>query len=339
MKVSGIISALIFAQVALGQATDSSASVSGTSSVTGSKAAASATGSKSQASSTSSTAPGATPTGSPTGLTETHTSSELLMPDGASETCSKFLKKLNSDTKAAGCLTSMNNALSSFSSGQGSADEVPKTLDRLCSSNACSDTNIPSLLTEFSDACSSDFASNQLVAMQYEVWYSIIPYRSTICAKDGGAYCLLKTTTDSSSSQNTRRSNAAYAAGHLANPVNKRDQTVLTPNIVTFRDHHLLYQFTSTDIGSEQLCTTCTQQITAEYAKFKSANNYALASSQTSLLGGGLAEFWASLAQCPLGFTDDILKLAGQEMSGAATKSASYLTALAAAFAATFTLF
>ncbi|CAE6471448.1 unnamed protein product [Rhizoctonia solani] len=344
MKVSGIISALIFAQVALGQAADSSTSVTGTSSVSGAKAAASATGSKSQSSSASSTAPDATPTGptsAPGTITESHTLSELLTPEGVSEQCSTFLKKLNSDTKAAGCLASLNTALSSFTSGQGSASDVPSTLKAFCSSTACSTANIPSLLAEFSDACSSDFASNKIVATQYDVWYTLTPYKTALCVKDGDEFCLLKAAKGSSSSQNTRRSNAAYAAGHLANPVTKRDQTVLTSNIDTFRKSHLLYQFASTDIDAESLCTNCTQIVTAEYVKYRTANAYALAASQESLFGGGVPEFWASLsAKCPVGFPEKITELAGvDQVGGAATHTASYLTALVATFATMFTLF
>ncbi|CAE6491192.1 unnamed protein product, partial [Rhizoctonia solani] len=398
MKVSGIISALIFAQVVLGQAADSSTSVTGTSSVSGAKAAASATGSKSQSSSAvsyfmslpgpdlntssvsgakaaasatgsksqsssaSSTAPDATPTGptsAPGTITESHTLSELLTPEGVSEQCSTFLKKLNSDTKAAGCLASLNTALSSFTSGQGSASDaagclaslntalssftsgqgsasdIPSTLKAFCSSTACSTANIPSLLAEFSDACSSDFASNKIVATQYDVWYTLIPYKAALCVKDGDEFCLLKAAKGSSSSQNTRRSNAAYAAGHLANPVTKRDQTVLTSNIDTFRKSHLLYQFASTDIDAESLCTNCTQIVTAEYVKYRTANAYALAASQESLFGGGVPEFWASLsAKCPVGFPEKITELAGvDQVGGAATHTASYLTALVATFA------
>ncbi|KDN49312.1 hypothetical protein RSAG8_02014, partial [Rhizoctonia solani AG-8 WAC10335] len=354
MKASGIISALIFAHVALGQATGSTSALSSASSAQASQSGTkSQTGSKSSQSSSasSSTASDATPTGS-TGLTgpltESYTGdSNPLIPADISTGCSTFLSALNLDTTMSNCLTPLNNALSSFSSGSGSPSAVSKTLNSLCSSNSCTTSSMRAKLTEFKDACSNDFATNNMVAKQYDAWFALIPFKSAICAKDANtqAYCLLNTGTGSSSSgQNARRSDAAYAAGHLTVPVHKRAQTVIMPNTETYLNSHLMYLFTSPGMTADQLCTSCTQQIISKYAAFQTATPYALGIQQSPLLGG-LPELWAAMQEkCPADFMSQVNNIAGvasadQLADGAVTTTASYFTALAAAFAAAFALF
>lgn len=346
MKASGIISALIFAYVALGQATDStSTSQSGTKSQTGTKSSSAST----------SAAPDATPTGSTgsaglTGpLTESYTAdSNPLIPADISAGCSAFLTALNSDTTVSGCLTSLNTALSSFNSGSGSSSAVSKTLASLCASNSCSTSTIRSKLTEFKDACSDDF-TNDMVAKQYDVWYSFIPFKAAICAKDPDSqnFCLENTGTGSSSSsthQNTRRSDVTYAVKHLTNAVHKRAQTVLMPNTDTYRNSHLMYLFVSPDMTADQLCTPCTQQIYSKYIAFQTATPHALGIKQSPLLSGQ-SELWAAMqAKCPAEFMTEVTNIAGvvsadKLTGGAVTTTASYFTTMAAAFAATFALF
>ncbi|CUA72210.1 hypothetical protein RSOLAG22IIIB_00873 [Rhizoctonia solani] len=289
MKVSGIISALIFAHVALGQATDSTTgsassvqpSQSGTKSQTGTKSNASTT--------SSSAAPDASPTGS-TGstsssgpLTESYTAdSNPLIPTDISAACSTFLNALNSDTTISNCLTPLNTALSSFTSGSGSSSAVSKALNSVCSSNTCSASSMRAKLTEFKDACSDDITANDMVAKQYDVWYSLIPFKSAICAKDATtqAYCLLNTGS-SSTNQNTRRSDVTYAAGHLTNTVHKRAQTVLMPNSDTYRNSNIMYLFISPDMSADDLCTSCAQQVISKYIAFESATPHALGVSKS----------------------------------------------------------
>ncbi|KAG8734447.1 hypothetical protein FRC11_009976 [Ceratobasidium sp. 423] len=356
MKVTGIISALVFAHVALGQAADStsattSVAASASSSAHGSQSG-TKTGTKSasqSASASSSAAPDATPTGSTSSvgpLSDSYTGdSNPLIPDGISTACSTFLTSLNSDTTVSNCLTPLNNALSSFTSGSGSPSAVSKTLNSLCSTNSCTASSMRSKLTEFKDACSADFSSSDMVAKQYDVWYSLIPFKSAICAKDANtqAYCLLNTSS-SSSSTNTRRSDVTYAANHLGRSVHKRAQTVLMPNTDTYRNSNLMYLFTSPDMTADQLCTSCTQQIVSKYIAFESSTPYALGLSKSPLLGGQ-SQLWAAMQEkCPADFMSQVTNIAGvasadQLADGAVTTSASYFTALAAAFAAAFALF
>lgn len=355
MKVSGIISALIFAHVAMGQAADSTSAVTTTSahgSQSGTKTS-TKTGTKSASQSSSASSPDATPTGS-TGstssvgpLSESYTGdSNPLIPDGISDACSTFLTSLNSDTTMSSCLASLNTALSSFTSGSGSASAVSKTLSSLCSTNSCSASSMRAKLTEFKDACSADLTSNDMVAKQYDVWYSLIPFKSAICAKDADtqAYCLLNTSSSSSSTSNTRRSDVTYAANHLERSVHKRAQTVLMPNTDTFRNSNLMYLFISPVMNAGELCTSCTQQILSKYVAWESATPYALGLSKSPLLGAQ-SQLWAAMQEkCPADFTSQVTNIAGvasadQLAGGAVTTTASYFTALAAAFAAALALF
>ncbi|CAE6488003.1 unnamed protein product [Rhizoctonia solani] len=350
MKFTGIISALIFAHVALGQAADSTST--GSASSTSQSGGKSQTGTKSQSSSTSSpAAPAATPGGSTgsTGLTgpltESYTAdSNPLIPTDISTRCSTFLTALNSNDTVADCMNSLSSVLSSFTSDSGSASAVSHTVDSLCTSNTCNASIIRAKLTEFKDACSNDFATNEMVAKQYDIWYSLIPYKSAICAKDTNAYCLLNIGTSSGTNQNTRRSDVAYAASHLTNAVHKRAQTVLMPNTDTYRNSHLMYLFVSPDMDQAQLCTPCAQQIISKYVAFETANPYALGLKQSPLLGGQ-SELWAAMqGKCSVDYMNQVKNIAGvpsadQLADGAVTTTASYFAALVAAFAAAFALF
>ncbi|CAE6420053.1 hypothetical protein ACGC1H_004853 [Rhizoctonia solani] len=359
MKFTGIISALIFAHVALGQAADSTSAASTTASTSSTRASQSGgksqTGTKSQSPSTSSSAAAApTPNGSAgsTGLTgpltESHTAdSNPLLPTDISAGCSTFLTALNSNTTVANCMSSLNTVLYSFTSDSGSASAVSQTLDSLCTSNTCNASIIRAKLAEFKDACSDDFATNDMVAKQYDIWYSLIPYRSAICAKDTSTYCLLNPGTSSSSSstyQNTRRSDVTYAAGHLTNAVHKRAQTVIMPNTDTYRNSHLMYLFISPEMDQEHLCTACAQQIISKYVAFETATPYALGLKQSPLLGGQ-SELWAAMqGKCSADYMNQVKNIAGVPSAdaladGAVVTTASYFTALVAAFAAAFALF
>ncbi|KAJ1310471.1 hypothetical protein OPQ81_007204 [Rhizoctonia solani] len=203
-------------------------------------------------------------------------------------------------------------------------------------------------LTEFKDACSDELAaSNEMIVKQYDIWYSLIPFKSAICVTDTNAqdYCLLKASSSSSSTSKTRRSDVSYAARHLTNTVHKRAQTVLMPNVDTYRNSHLMYLFTSPDMDAAQLCTPCTQKIVAKYIGFEYATPYALGLNKSPLLGGQ-APLWAAMQEkCSSDFTETITKTAGvatadQFSGGPATTAASSFTTLAAAFAAAvFALF
>ncbi|KAF8744834.1 hypothetical protein RHS02_02417, partial [Rhizoctonia solani] len=357
MKVTGIISALVFVPLALAQAADpSSAPVSTTPGPT--------TASSSAYSSQSSTKSGSAPSTSPTAtgsvgtdisqdsLTESYSSDSAnpFIPASISTTCSDFLTRLNSDATISKCLGSLTTVLSDFTSGPGSASAVPKALDAFCTSNSCVDSKIRPKLTEFKDACSDELIGanpNDLVIKQYDIWYSLIPFKSSICVKGSSEYCLLNiyAGTGSSGTQSTvaRRSDLSYAAGHLASTVGKRAQSVIVPNTSTYRNSNLMYLFISPNTPADKLCTPCTQEILSVYSAFGTAVPHALGAAQSPLLGGQ-AELWPALGEkCPAGFAEEITKMAGiditGETGGAATMAASYFTTMAAAFAAAIALF
>ncbi|KAF8758852.1 hypothetical protein RHS01_03076 [Rhizoctonia solani] len=209
MKVTGIISALVFVPLALAQAADpSSAPVSTTPGPTTASSSAYTTQSSTKSGSAPSTSPTATGSVgtdiSQDSLTESYSSDSAnpFIPASISTTCSDFLTRLNSDATISKCLGSLTTVLSDFTSGPGSASAVPKALDAFCT---------PTL---------------------------------SICVKGSSEYCLLNiyAGTGSSGTQSTvaRRSDLSYAAGHLASTVGKRAQSVIVPNTSTYRNSNLI---------------------------------------------------------------------------------------------------
>ncbi|KAG9083417.1 hypothetical protein FRC07_013917 [Ceratobasidium sp. 392] len=300
-----------------------------------------------------STANNAAPTGSINWKDGTETLSSNdgnpLIPDGISATCSTFLNKFNSDTAISSCVTPLLNALSTFtSSGSGASSAVTKTLNNLCSSNACSTSMLRSKLSEFKDACADELTSsdpNEIVVRNYDTFYALGPFKSAICSKnpDTQAYCALGA--GSSSSGSSRRSLAPssdvlYARDHLADTYVSRKrgstQTVLVPNLDTYRNSHLMYLFISPDMNAGELCTECTQAILGKYAAWASAVPYALGLKNSHMLGGQ-SEMWSAIQdKCPANFMAEINNAANTANASGASRIAagSTLTMFAGAFAA-----
>ncbi|CAE7207217.1 unnamed protein product [Rhizoctonia solani] len=337
MKVSGVISALIFAHVALGQATDSpSAAVSGSTAYTSSKTR---TGTKS---STSSSVPEAAPTGP---LTKSYTSdSNPLLPTDVSATCSAFLTALDADTTLSSYLGSLASALSDFTSGSGPTSGISTSLKGVCSSKF-SENTLRAKVVEFGNACADDL-DNEMVAIQYNTWYLLAPFKTALCSQDEvtSAYCLLNPSSSSSNSSSTSQNARRSDAGHLTKSFHKRAQTVFTPNFDEYKNSYLPYLSILPTMSSEELCTPCAQKIVAAYAGFKQKTSYALSGKSTALLGG-LNEIWSAMGEkCDATYNAGTVKLADlpsadQLADGAVVTTASYFTALAAAFAAAFALF
>jgi hypothetical protein len=280
------------------------------------------------------------------------------VPDSASSACTTYLNKLNSDTALSGCLTPLITAMSSYTgSGSGSASALSKTLNNLCASNACSASMMRSKLTEYKDACSAELTGanpDSIVIQNYDIMYAMIPFKTAMCAKDADtqAYCLLNIGTGSSTAGTTSNiatgpsESVTYARDHLTNAYvasRKRasGQTVLVPNTDTYRNTNLMYLFTSPDMNSGELCTSCTQQIVSKYVAFESSTPYALGLKNSPLLGGQ-SELWSAITEkCPASFLTEVTNIAGagtanQISAASPARAGSVITALAGLVAAGF---
>ncbi|QRW26913.1 hypothetical protein RhiXN_01508 [Rhizoctonia solani] len=318
MKVTGIISALVFVPLALAQAADpSSAPVSTTPGPTTASSSAYTTQSSTKSGSAPSTSPTATGSVgtdiSQDSLTESYSSDSAnpFIPASISTTCSDFLTRLNSDATISKCLGSLTTVLSDFTSGPGSASAVPKALDAFCTSNSCVDSKIRPKLTEFKDACSDELIGanpNDLVIKQYDIWYSLIPFKSSICVKGSSEYCLLNiyAGTGSSGTQSTVAVDPTYR---------------MPPAISR---------------------APSASEILSVYSAFGTAVPMLSEQPRARFLAARL-NFGRVGEKCPAGFAEEITKMAGiditGETGGAATMAASYFTTMAAAFAAAIALF
>ncbi|KAG8704599.1 hypothetical protein FRC08_002140 [Ceratobasidium sp. 394] len=302
---------------------------------------------------TSTSTHNSTPTGTGSsnwGGSETLSSNDgnPLIPDGISEACSTFLTKINSDTAMSGCLTPLLNAMATFtSSGSGSGSAVTKALNNLCSSNACSSSMMRSKLTDFKDACSAELTGsnpNDMVIRDYDTMYALSPFKAAICSKnpDTQAYCVLNTNSSGNSKRSVAlSSDVMYARDHLTNAYVSRkrgsSQSVLVPNVDTYRNSNLLYLFISPDMNTGELCTDCTEEMMTKYVAWASAVPHALGLANSPLLGGQ-AQLWAAIRdKCPANFLAEISNAAGNPdaMNGAShVVAGSTVTVFAGALAA-----
>jgi len=171
-----------------------------------------------------------------------------------------------------------------------------------------------------------------------------------MCAKDQDtqAYCLLNIGTGSSSSVGNTTQNFATGpsddvkhAGeflYVTKTSSRRRSQVLMPNADAFRTTHLMYLFTSPDMNSGELCTSCTQQILEKYVAWESATPYALGLANSPMLGGQ-SDLWSAIQdKCPASFLTEVSNVAGattDNTSGATPAlSGGMTTALLGALAA-----
>ncbi|KAB5595255.1 transmembrane protein [Ceratobasidium theobromae] len=338
MKASGIISALVFAHVAFAQGESSTS--------------ATRTGTKSSSTSTSVSDSSAAAT--PIAISENQTSSNgnPLVPSSASSACTTFLNSFNTDSSMSSCFGPLLTALAAFdpttgsASSSASATTIIKTLNTFCSSTSCSPVTVRNKLTEFKDACGDELTGaspNTVIIKNYDVLYTLIPFKDAICARDVStqAYCALNVASSSSTAGNSTQN--IVLSSELTASRRKRAQTVLVPNTDAYRSNNLMYLFTSPDMNAGQLCTSCTQQIVSKYIAFESSTPYALGLKNSPLLSGQSALWAAMQEKCPASFLTEVSNIAGvasaADINGAsALGGGSLLTALAGALAAGLTL-
>ncbi|KAL5496137.1 hypothetical protein ACEPAH_3054 [Sanghuangporus vaninii] len=288
--------------------------------------------------------------------TPTSTTSSLI-PTSISSGCSSFLQSLNSNSTLASCIVPVVNATSAFSplsnsSVNASSSAVNSALGTLCSastlSSGCSDTVIRGQLSSFYSSCGDELTGaspNQDVIRIYDVLYTIIPLKGSVCSKDdSGNYCV--TQVSASSSGNTDSSSASasvsvggsksfvtstsqnlfelvqnnlwsYASGSsLKKRGSEDDVAALIPNITTFRSTNLPFFFLSKDTPSDQLCTSCTRSILASYMTFEQSVPYALGITNSPLLGGQSDLYNAITSECGSNFLSGAVQAAGGISNG-----------------------
>ncbi|KIO26770.1 hypothetical protein M407DRAFT_23966 [Tulasnella calospora MUT 4182] len=280
----------------------SSTSESLSASITGSSSSATQTGSA-KAKGTSSTAAAAA------------TGASYKIPSGISSNCSKFLQALDEDSTFATCTKSLLKATSNFSPGSSAdqnQDTLISTLNTLCSAQGCSDTYVRTQLTNFAAACPAELdpsTGNKAVRDAYDILYIMQPFQDSICTKDNGTYCVLKTPSKSSTSSSSSNDNTGaninvvdnatdadtvndaidefYSKGVDSLTRRKRaEQTVYAPDTETYRDSGVMYLYTLPSLSADSLCTTCTQKVLAAYASWEATVPYAAGLSNSPMLGG-----------------------------------------------------
>ncbi|KAL5525408.1 hypothetical protein ACEPAF_9278 [Sanghuangporus sanghuang] len=306
--------------------------------------------------------------------TPTSTASSLI-PTNISSGCSSFLESLNSNSTLASCIVPVVNATSAFSplsnsSVNASSSAVNSALGTLCStstlSSGCSDADIRGQLSSFYSSCGDELTGaspDQDVIRIYDVLYTIIPLKDSVCSKDdSGNYCVTQisassnstdqssasasVSVDSSKSSVTSTSQDIYelvqnnlwsyaSDSSLKKRGSEDDVAALIPNITTFRSTNLAFFFLSEDTPSDQLCTSCTRSVLTSYMTFEQSVPYALGIANSPLLGGQSDLYNAITSECGSSFLSGAVQAAGGISDGIISGAAPRMSTEGGVFTAT----
>ncbi|KAG6820257.1 hypothetical protein H0H93_003265 [Arthromyces matolae] len=191
----------------------------------------------------------------------------LTIPSDISSGCSSFLTDLNTNSSFTTCFSSLSSATSDFTPGSAAATspssaKVGSTLSTFCSSQvaaSCPESLIRSKLTDFYTACTTELTSNinDDVLSVYDIFYTILPFRTASCAQDdSGNYCATQ---------------AKISSGQTASQI----QQVLadsssSPNLDTFASNNIPFLFLEPSEASSDLCNVCTRNVLTAYLNFDS---------------------------------------------------------------------
>ncbi|KAH9477108.1 hypothetical protein JR316_0011024 [Psilocybe cubensis] len=251
-----------------------------------------------------------------------------LIPSGISQTCSSFLSSLNSDSSLTSCLSSLSSATSAFAPGSStspSSAAVTTALGNLCTdsiSSACSESLVRSKIAAFYTACTSELTTSRSedVVKIYDVLYTILPLRTSVCSKDdSGSWCVMADTTstreDSEDSGETSTLSLAklMAMLYTKNSALQRRAPVsaIVPNITTYHDTNLPFIFFKPSLDATRLCTTCSRNVLTAYINFESNTPYAPGLSQSLLLSTQSDLYSAIQQKCPANFLSGAVQAAG----------------------------
>jgi hypothetical protein len=245
-----------------------------------------------------------------------------LIPSGISSSCSQFMNDLDNNSTLSACTTPLQAATQQFGTGgSASQTDVTNALDTICSAataSACPDSLLRGKLTDFYAQCSPELTTKAVpgVLNVYDVLFALSPFRTAICTKDNNdKYCILKNNTSGTQSAFATVDTSQEILQHLANspsPVQRRaDTSSTTPNMTTFLNNNILFDFLQPSMGSDQLCTTCTREIFNAYSNFETQVQYAPGLSQSQLLGGQMNLYKAINSTCGPDFLQTSVQAAG----------------------------
>lgn len=258
-----------------------------------------------------------------------------LIPSGISSTCSSFLTSLDTDTALASCASPLVNATADFgpsgnSTGTASASTISSALNNVCSSTtSCDQSTVRGLLASFYGNCTAELTSsvNSDVIRTYDVLYSLIPFKEAICSKDdSGRYCVSTLNTTSSAASTVRLAGSSSSGDSLYSSVSlsskRDDQVAFVPNVTTYSSDNLLFLYLTAGLTSEQLCTTCTQEIMTAYMNFESSVAYAPGLANSPMLSGQTALYNGIQTTCGSTFLSGSVVAAGGSISSGLLDSA-----------------
>jgi len=222
-----------------------------------------------------------------------------------SSDCTTYMDQLNTDTPLSTCMSAINAATAGTS--------PTSNLGNLCTTavSACSETEIRSVLSSFSNACDTDMATNTDVANLYDTIYSIFPFLGAMCAKnDNGDYCLASAS--SSSSAQAIENSISYTPGA---------SNTITPNTTVIGASNLLFMLLTNPSSSD--CTTCTREYITPYLTFNADSPYSSGINNSPMLSG-LSDLGTQLtAACGSNFFTTVVAAAGSLSSGPLGESSS----------------
>lgn len=270
--------------------------------------------------------------------TATSTANSLI-PTAISTSCTTFLNALNTNSSLSGCLSTLMNVTSAFApeGPTPSSSDVTSALSNLCNNtitSTCPENLIRQLIADFYVACPAELTSNSNpdVILIYDVLYALLPFRTSICSQDdSGNYCVqgpIATTREldedtDGSFQMPDLMAFLYIKKTGNAALRRRDETTtFLPNLTTFENTNLLFDYFTPDLNASQLCVTCARLVLTAYIQTESDCPYAPGLNNSQLLGNQSALFSAVQAKCPADFLSGAVAAAGGLSGGSLDSSA-----------------
>jgi hypothetical protein len=184
-------------------------------------------------------------------------------------------------------------------------------------------------ITEFYSACPSELTTskNSDVIKIYDILYTILPMRTSICSKDdSGSWCVM-----SSPKSGTKEQNGSATLADLLSTLytkagaalrRRGPQDAITPNLTTYHNNNLIFLYFNPDLDATTLCTTCARQVLTAYMTFESNVAYTPGLPNSQLLDKQSALLDAVKSKCPAGFLSGAVQAAGGLSAGILSSAA-----------------
>jgi hypothetical protein len=162
------------------------------------------------------------------------------------------------------------------------------------------------------------------VVRMYDTIYTIIPMRTSICAKDdSGTFCVLASPSAGTKETSSDIDLAKFLTTLYTTPgALTRRAPVDTPNMSTYHDNNIPFLFYKPDLEASNLCTSCVRQVLTAYMTFESNVVYGPGLPNSQILDKQPALYEAVKNKCPAGFLSGAVQaaggLSGGTLSGAA---------------------